>query len=70
VDDAVKGDLGFEYVGANFALKTEMDIEASNVNSSATMAYEGVNAGGMLRLVSCTCSCILLLTPSLKSQLH
>jgi hypothetical protein len=43
--------LGFEYVGANFALKTEMDIEASNVNSSATMAYEGVNAGGMLRLV-------------------
>lgn len=48
VDDAIKGDVGAEYVYKNFALKTDMDVDMSEMTSSATVAYEGVYAGGIL----------------------
>ncbi|KAG5180109.1 voltage dependent anion channel [Tribonema minus] len=48
VDDAIKGDVGAEYVGAGFAIKTDMDVEATKMVTSATAAYEGVNAGGII----------------------
>eukprot|EP00611_Tribonema_gayanum_P006211 TRINITY_DN1549_c0_g1_i5.p1 TRINITY_DN1549_c0_g1~~TRINITY_DN1549_c0_g1_i5.p1 ORF type:complete len:308 (-),score=121.43 TRINITY_DN1549_c0_g1_i5:595-1419(-) len=48
INDAIKGDVGTEFVGARMALKTEVNTELTKITSSATAAYDGVNAGGIV----------------------
>jgi hypothetical protein len=49
VDDIIRGDVGVEYFTPKFSFKSEIDSELSKVISSATMSYEGVNAGGIVK---------------------
>jgi hypothetical protein len=48
VDDSLKGDIGAEYTTSPLAGKLEVDLEVTTLKASATTAYQGIIAGGML----------------------
>ncbi|CAM9516937.1 unnamed protein product [Chrysoparadoxa australica] len=47
-DNDLKGVLGAEYTGANYASKASVDLAFSTVSASATFDVQGVNAGGSI----------------------